>query len=288
MSKPNQSDSNAAGVAVTILVPVRNGGSGLDRALRSVSSQTFRDLVIVVSDNHSEDSTSEIIDHWVEKDDRVRRVRPPELLPAMDHFLWLLAHAKSEFVCFVAHDDERSTSFVELLVDALERTPSACLAFGDVTLEDAGGRRSGFDFAFETTGEKALSRIRKTVLLQCFHLYGLWRRDVLESIPRVFSDWWMDTPIMTSAAARGEFVYASGAEFIYHNAGGFSKGKAGYHLLKKRRASYPVRLAGLLRATFENLRHTDGTGLAFWACLCVLEKQFRGIPRWVRMRVARD
>lgn len=271
-------------MTVSVLVPVRNGEDGLDRAIESLTRQTHGDLDIIISNNHSEDDTAKIISSWCERDERIRAVKPPELLPAMDHVMWLLGMADNEYVCFAAHDDDRSFNFVEKLVEALDGSESACLAFCEVLVEDEKENRSKLEFDFETSGLGVASRVRKAVLLQCFHFYGLWRTETLKGIPKVTCDWWMDTPLMASAAVMGEFVKAPDAAFVYRNAGGFSKGKANYHLLKKKRAAYPVRVGGLLYAVFCNVIQTGGILMALWACVCVVEKQLRGIPRWLRAK----
>jgi cellulose synthase/poly-beta-1,6-N-acetylglucosamine synthase-like glycosyltransferase len=49
-------------VQVTVGLPVYNGERYLGEALDSILGQTFRDLVLVVSDNASTDRTVEIVE----------------------------------------------------------------------------------------------------------------------------------------------------------------------------------------------------------------------------------
>jgi len=55
----------------------------------------------------------------------------------------------------------------------------------------------------------------KAAAEQCFHIYGLWRTEVLRPIPMRTIPWWPDTPIMIAAATKGTFVHVPGVTFFY-------------------------------------------------------------------------
>lgn len=73
---------------VSICFPVRNGGQHLVAVLRSVSEQTEQDFEIIVSNNNSDDGSSEFL--------------------------------RSAAATAVAHDNTRDVVFVAFLVAALE------------------------------------------------------------------------------------------------------------------------------------------------------------------------
>lgn len=60
--------------SVSVVLPVRDGEQFLEEALRSVLQQTYRDLEVIVVDDHSVDSSPAIIRAAAEIDDRVRLV----------------------------------------------------------------------------------------------------------------------------------------------------------------------------------------------------------------------
>ena len=62
---------------VTIGVPVYNGERFLEQCLDSLLSQTYRDFVLVISDNASTDRTQEICGRYAKADPRVRYHRNP-------------------------------------------------------------------------------------------------------------------------------------------------------------------------------------------------------------------
>src|SRR5258708_7924546 len=99
---------------VTIGVPVLNGEALLDRALRSIVWQTYRNLEIVVSDNGSTDRTVAIIDAFAARDPRFRCFLQPATTPVMKNFKFVLDHANGEYFFWAPHDDRWNTRYVEL------------------------------------------------------------------------------------------------------------------------------------------------------------------------------
>lgn len=59
---------------ISVLLPVRDGGSYLYEAIDSVVSQTLDDFELIVVDDGSTDGTSDVLADWVKRDARVRGV----------------------------------------------------------------------------------------------------------------------------------------------------------------------------------------------------------------------
>src|SRR6476646_4144783 len=64
-------EERSSAAQVTIGLPVCNGERYIGEAIDSILGQTFRDFVLVVSDNASNDRTVEIVTSYTELDDRV-------------------------------------------------------------------------------------------------------------------------------------------------------------------------------------------------------------------------
>ncbi len=60
--------------AVTVLLPVRNGGPHIDAALASLMRQTLRGMRVLVIDDGSKDSTADIVTAWTRADTRIRMI----------------------------------------------------------------------------------------------------------------------------------------------------------------------------------------------------------------------
>ena len=60
--------------AISVIMPVLNGGSTIERAIHSLFVQTFKDFEIIIVDDGSTDDTAEIIRGLTQNDMRVRLV----------------------------------------------------------------------------------------------------------------------------------------------------------------------------------------------------------------------
>lgn len=60
---------------ISVLLPVRNGGSHLYEAIDSLVSQTFEDFEVIAVDDGSTDGSAVVLDEWAARDARVNVVR---------------------------------------------------------------------------------------------------------------------------------------------------------------------------------------------------------------------
>jgi glycosyltransferase involved in cell wall biosynthesis len=210
----NSDQPDSRSVQVSIGVPVYNGALGLADALDSLVNQTVRDIEIIISDNASTDTTPEICRRYTEQDPRIVYYRQPATVPPVENFLFVLGKARAPYFMWAAHDDVRSLEFVEKLLAAFEANRRAVLAFGDFV----DMRRDGAVPAKSTSPEPGAPRWRRlwAMAFSRFHYaYGLWKTDVLRSVPWVHNGWWPDLPLMMSASMLGDFVRVPGAELRY-------------------------------------------------------------------------
>ena len=102
---------------VSIVVPAYNAELYLDACLRSIVSQSYRNLQIIVVDDGSLDDTPEICDSWVNMASRIEVLhRPNKGQTAARNLGFSLA--KGEWVWFVDADDLIRSDSVEILVAA--------------------------------------------------------------------------------------------------------------------------------------------------------------------------
>ena len=208
--------SVSRGTSVTVGVPVRNGGPTLRRALESVVRQTYDDLTIIVSDNCSTDNTGDIAAEFMARDARIRYVRHEQPLTVLENFRFLVDQARSEYFLWAAHDDYRTTNYVEVLAEKLKATPEAVLAFTDIILfsdedhdlDNVPPVGQGLDW-----GSSYEDRVRRVISNKCSVLYGLFRTEALREYPWIQCDFGVDIPLLLYMRSRGEFVYTPGARF---------------------------------------------------------------------------
>ncbi|SDF48708.1 Glycosyl transferase family 2 [Klenkia brasiliensis] len=125
---------------VTVLVPTWNGAVHLRATLRSILTQSYKNLQVVVGDDASTDDTPSILAAVAEADPRVEVVTHPVNGGQFVNQLALLERVRGEFVKFVMHDDVLATDHVRVLVRGLQAHPEARMAFSRRLHVDASGK----------------------------------------------------------------------------------------------------------------------------------------------------
>jgi glycosyltransferase involved in cell wall biosynthesis len=260
---------------VTVGMPVRNGGRMFAAALQSVLKQDHANLEILVSDNGSTDETAVIAQAAAAADPRVVYTRQPTFLRAFDNLMSLVPLARGKYFMWAAHDDLRSPDFISTLLRGFEAT-DVLLSFGDLeimTVHGSAGVRKAYDF--DATGLGRISRIRKQALMECYHIYGLWRTDALAALPKVYCQWWADLPMMMAAAAVGRFRYVPGPVFRYYFLPKRDDERALYQDNLRRSSSKLRNIFELIFTSFKVMLRTAGPAAALMAVIFVAEKNLR-------------
>lgn len=241
-------------------------------ALASIRSQDYDNLEILISDNHSTDGSAKIAQEAAAVDKRVTYIRQQSVLRAFDNFMGLLASARGQYFMWAAHDDLWSPDFVSSLLRGFDRD-DIILTFGELEIcarHGAPGIRKWYDF--ENVGLEKIGRIRKQALMQCYHLYGLWRTDALASLPKRYCQWWMDLPLMMAAAANGRFRYIPGPVLRYYEIAKTDDDRAVYQDQLPRSASKLRNVLTLVATSFAVMWRTAGLAPALFTAAFVIEK----------------
>ncbi len=114
--------------ALTLIMPAWNAEKDIERSVRSVLRQTYRDLRLVVVDDGSTDGTAAVLDRLAAEDARLVPLHVPNGGPGRARNLALdRLDAETKYVMFVDADDE-------LLPEAAERAVAAAEAGADLVL----------------------------------------------------------------------------------------------------------------------------------------------------------
>lgn len=130
---------DSLGPAVSVLIPVYNGGDYLRCALESLQSQSFTNFEIVVIDNNSTDNTPELLASWSKVESRLRRVR----LNTRQVSAGLNYGARIALAPLIARLDSDDIAFPDRLavqVEVMNRRPSISALGSAVQLIDANGQ----------------------------------------------------------------------------------------------------------------------------------------------------
>lgn len=166
---------------VTIAMPTFNRTHTIRRALACLARQTFRDFVVVISDNAGVNPSTIDAVRSVEHDlPEVYLIAQRTNIGALANLNFLLACASTEYFMWLADDDEISDNYLEKLVSLLEGDRAAVSAMAGWRVmrnEREGEHRGQLD---KSTSSRALRVFRYIAFETDDSLfYGLHRTDRL-------------------------------------------------------------------------------------------------------------
>jgi glycosyltransferase involved in cell wall biosynthesis len=144
--------------AVSIGMPVYNGGDFLRQALKSILSQSFSDFELIISDNASVDDTEAIVSEFQEQDDRIRHVRQSTNIGPIANFNYVLSEARADCFIWAAADDLWDEDWIKVLFSNMSE--SVAISFGHVCNVDGAGRVVRTYNPFDFNGPKLLRMIK--------------------------------------------------------------------------------------------------------------------------------
>lgn len=126
---------------VVALVPAWNAAAFIEATLVALAAQSHPNLEILVSDDASPDETAAICERHAARDARFRVIRQPRNRGWTGNVNALLREARGDFFLIAGHDDLLEPGYVAQCVAGLQSNPRAVVAFSDVVLVKADGRR---------------------------------------------------------------------------------------------------------------------------------------------------
>jgi glycosyltransferase involved in cell wall biosynthesis len=116
---------------ITVGVPTYNRPNLLPRALNALAAQSYPNLEVIVSDNHTEgDPITSIIMEYDGKFKKLIFYRQERNIESIPNFLYLLEKAKGEYFMWLTDDDEISPAYILNLYEDLQKNPNAVSAIG--------------------------------------------------------------------------------------------------------------------------------------------------------------
>ncbi|MEO5803436.1 MAG: glycosyltransferase family 2 protein [Verrucomicrobiota bacterium] len=124
---------------VSICTPTYNRPDFLERAIRSCLAQTYQNFEIIVTDNSTNDSSEKLISRL--SDPRIRYFKNEKNLGPVGNTNRATALARGKYIKILMDDDLLKPRCLELMVEALEKNPSAGVAMAPMELIDVNDQR---------------------------------------------------------------------------------------------------------------------------------------------------
>jgi glycosyltransferase involved in cell wall biosynthesis len=144
---------------VTIGLPVYNSERYLRQSLDSLLAQTYRNFVLVISDNASTDTTAEICKQYAATDSRVKYFRNDVNIGNPRNFNRVFELTSTPYLKWSTADDFWKSTFLERALEIMERDPSIALCYPGAVLVDVdGGNPSDYDDVLHLVQEDPAER----------------------------------------------------------------------------------------------------------------------------------
>lgn len=96
-------DNRQANPKITVIIPTRERHEVLDRALKTVTTQDYDNLEIIVSDNFSADATKDIVSDV--GDPRIKYINTGKRISMAENWEFALSHVSDGWITIIGDDD---------------------------------------------------------------------------------------------------------------------------------------------------------------------------------------
>ena len=175
---------------VSIIIPVYNRESTIERCLDSILTQTYKNLEVLIINDGSTDRSGEIINAYALKDSRILAITK-ENSGVSDSRNFGLKAAHGDYIQFADSDDWLPERATELLVEALEKNRS------DMVIADycrVRGRQLYQSGAIENAGTLTRAEFAQVMMEKASDFYygvvwnKLYRRKIIKKYKLQFSE----------------------------------------------------------------------------------------------------
>ena len=169
---------------ISVMVPIYKVEAYLDRCVRSITEQTYKNTEIILVDDGSPDNCPHLCDAWAERDSRIKVIHKDNggLSDARNAGL---EAATGEYISFIDSDDFIAPEFLSELYSAMTES-GADIAECSVTYVDEEGSELRYRNTATVSHMDKLEALRRLVLEDGIYQTvwnKLYRRSVIDGIP---------------------------------------------------------------------------------------------------------
>ncbi|MDE6404398.1 MAG: glycosyltransferase, partial [Lachnospiraceae bacterium] len=203
---------------ISVIVAAYNIEAYIERGVRSICEQTYRNLEIIVVDDGSVDATGQILDELAEGDARVQVIHQENggLAHARNTGI---ARARGSYIGFVDGDDWIDPDMYEKLFSALKDQQADLAVCRYRQISRTRTLDGSVDRAVLFEGQEALTAYveeREEFAIQNAAWNKLYRKELLVGNPFPEGRWYEDIVFATEALARaGRCIYLDIALYNY-------------------------------------------------------------------------
>ena len=108
-------------IKVSLILTTWNGEKKLKNALRSIKSQTYKNIELIICDDKSTDNSYEVLKNEVIGIKNYKIIKNKVNLGAWKNFINGVQRSKGDYICWMCQDDHWSCNYVEEIVIAINK-----------------------------------------------------------------------------------------------------------------------------------------------------------------------
>jgi len=170
---------------VSIGMPVYNAEKYVKQAIESILAQDYLNIELIIVDNASTDRTKEIIQSFLNLDQRIRFYENDKNIGSMLNFKRTFDLSSGKYFMWASHDDFFLPSYVRKCVQILEHYPKVVLCTSKIVFVDEQNRRLANveHNELHTFQQDIVKRVQAIVSrFGWYSIFGVMRREILEKI----------------------------------------------------------------------------------------------------------
>ncbi len=105
---------------ISIIIPVYNVSSFIEKCIKSVFDQSFRDFECIIVNDGTKDNSIEVVEAIIKGDKRFKVFHQKNQGQGMARNLGL-KHAQGKYICFIDADDYVETNYLEVMYREIEK-----------------------------------------------------------------------------------------------------------------------------------------------------------------------
>lgn len=186
---------------IDILMATYNGENYVENQIRSIMNQTYKNWILYISDDGSNDATKDIINRYSLLDQRIKVVPFKKCGGPKENFLYLLTFSKNKFVMFADQDDEWLPTKIENAYNIIKKFSTSnnpILVYSDLIVTDKELNTIDNSY-FHYQSIKPNTNFKNLLTQNCITGCTMMFNDVLRKLTLkiknvdniIMHDWWM-------------------------------------------------------------------------------------------------
>lgn len=144
----NKMEKKENTILVSVVVPIYNVENYLERCLKSIINQSYKNIEIILVDDGSSDNSGKICDNYALSDKRVIVIHQSNIGAAGARNAGIEI-SNGEFICFIDSDDYISEKYIQILLETIVNEKSDIVICNYIT-----GKNDAYSFHNKTSISK--------------------------------------------------------------------------------------------------------------------------------------